>query len=90
MTVRPPFPTASSRPGVSVGGVAVGGMTAAQAAPWISQSVLGTITVKLGDQQWTASASQLGLHAYIDRPLQGQRSQRAAPRPSCPARTSRS
>jgi lipoprotein-anchoring transpeptidase ErfK/SrfK len=56
-------------PGVSVGGVAVGGMTAAQAAPWISQSVLGTITVKVGDQQWTTSASQLGVHAYIDRPL---------------------
>jgi hypothetical protein len=56
-------------PGVSVGGVAVGGMTAAQAVPWISQSVLGTITVKVGDQSWTVSAAQLGLHAYIDRPL---------------------
>ena len=56
-------------PGVTVGGVPVGGMTAAQAAPWISQSVLGAITVKVGSQSWTVSASQLGLHAYVDRPL---------------------
>ena len=48
MTVRAAVPDGVIAPGVSVGGVAVGGMTAAQAAPWISQSVLGTITVKLG------------------------------------------
>ena len=62
-------PTGVIAPGVSVAGVAVGGMTAAQAEPWIRQSVLGTLTVNVGTQSWTVSATQLGLHAYIARPL---------------------
>ena len=55
--------------GVSVAGVPVGGMTAAQAQAWVSQSVLGQITVTVGTQSWTVGAAALGLHAYIARPL---------------------
>jgi lipoprotein-anchoring transpeptidase ErfK/SrfK len=62
-------PSGVIAPGVSVAGVAVGGMTAAQAAPWINQSVLGTITVTVGSRSWTVGARELGLHAYIERPL---------------------
>ena len=56
-------------PGVRVAGVPVGGMTAGQAEPWIAQHVLGDITVTVGTQSWTISAAQLGLHAYVERPL---------------------
>jgi lipoprotein-anchoring transpeptidase ErfK/SrfK len=55
--------------GVSVAGVPVGGMTTAQAEPWISQHVLGEITITVGAQSWTVSAEQLGMHAYLARPL---------------------
>jgi lipoprotein-anchoring transpeptidase ErfK/SrfK len=64
-----PMPTGVIAPGVSVAGVAVGGMTAAQAQTWVRQSVLGQITVTVGSQTFTASAAQLGLHAYLARPL---------------------
>jgi lipoprotein-anchoring transpeptidase ErfK/SrfK len=64
-----PMPAGVIAPGVSVAGVAVGGMTAAQAQTWVSQSVLGQVTVTVGGQSFTASARQLGLHAYLARPL---------------------
>jgi lipoprotein-anchoring transpeptidase ErfK/SrfK len=64
-----PVPAGVIVPGVSVAGVPVGGMTAAQAATWVSQSVLGEITVTVGTQSWTVPASSLGLHAYIERPV---------------------
>ena len=65
-----PPPPGVIAPGVSVGGVAVGGMTESQAAPWVAQSVLGTLTVSVGTQTWTVPTQALGLHAYITRPLQ--------------------
>ena len=64
-----PLPAGVIAPGVSVAGVAVGGMTVSQAEPWISQRVLGEITVNVGTQSWTVSAEQLGMHAYLARPL---------------------
>jgi lipoprotein-anchoring transpeptidase ErfK/SrfK len=64
-----PVPAGVIAPGVSVAGVPVGGMTTAQAATWVSQSVLGEITVTAGTQSWTVSAASLGLHAYVERPL---------------------
>jgi lipoprotein-anchoring transpeptidase ErfK/SrfK len=54
---------------VTVSGVAVGGMTATQAEPWIEQRVLGEVTVAVGAKTWTVPATQLGLHAYLARPL---------------------
>jgi lipoprotein-anchoring transpeptidase ErfK/SrfK len=65
-----PVPAGVIAPGVSVAGVPVGGMTAAQAQTWIRQSVLGELTVSVGAQTWTVPATQLGLHAYLARPLQ--------------------
>ena len=57
-------------PGVSVAGVPVGGMTASQAQPWIKQRVLGQLTVTVGAQVVDGpDATQLGLHAYLARPL---------------------
>ena len=56
-------------PGVSVAGVPVGGMTASQAQPWIQQAVLGEVTVTVGSLSWTVPTRQLGLHAYVARPL---------------------
>ena len=64
-----PVPAGVIAPGVSVAGVPVGGMTASQAQAWISQSVLGEVTVSVGSQTWTVGAAALGLHAYITRPL---------------------
>jgi lipoprotein-anchoring transpeptidase ErfK/SrfK len=64
-----PLPAGVIAPGVTVAGVAVGGMTAAQAAPWIRQAVLGELTVKVGAQSWTVPAQTLGLHAYLAGPL---------------------
>jgi lipoprotein-anchoring transpeptidase ErfK/SrfK len=64
-----PVPTGVIAPGVSVAGVPVGGMTVAQAQTWVRQSVLGQITVAVGSQTFTVAATQLGLHAYIARPL---------------------
>ncbi len=64
-----PLPAGVIAPGVSVAGVAVGGMTAGQAQPWIRQAVLGQLTVSVGSQSWTVPTAQLGLHAYIARPL---------------------
>jgi lipoprotein-anchoring transpeptidase ErfK/SrfK len=65
-----PMPAGVIAPGVSVAGVPVGGMTAAQAQTWVRQSVLGELTVSVGSQTWTVPATQLGLHAYLARPLQ--------------------
>jgi lipoprotein-anchoring transpeptidase ErfK/SrfK len=64
-----PLPAGVIAPGVSVGGVPVGGMTPSQAEPWISQHVLGEITVTAGALSWTVPAAQLGMHAYLSRPL---------------------
>jgi lipoprotein-anchoring transpeptidase ErfK/SrfK len=64
-----PVPAGVIAPGVSVAGVPVGGMTVAQAQTWVSQSVLGQLTVTVGTQSFTAGAAALGLHAYIVRPL---------------------
>jgi lipoprotein-anchoring transpeptidase ErfK/SrfK len=64
-----PLPAGVIAPGVSVAGVPVGGMTASQAQPWIRQAVLGQITVSVGGRSWTVPAQQLGLHAYVARPL---------------------
>jgi lipoprotein-anchoring transpeptidase ErfK/SrfK len=64
-----PVPAGVIAPGVTVAGVVVGGMTAAQAETWVRQSVLGELTVSLGSQTWTVPAAQLGLHAYLARPL---------------------
>jgi lipoprotein-anchoring transpeptidase ErfK/SrfK len=64
-----PLPAGVIAPGVRVAGVPVGGMTASQAEPWITQHVLGQVTVTVGTQSWTVSAAQLGLHAYVARPL---------------------
>ncbi|MEA2320036.1 MAG: hypothetical protein QOD44_4225 [Solirubrobacteraceae bacterium] len=64
-----PLPAGVIAPGVSVAGFPVGGMTAGQAEPWISQHVLGEITVTVGARSWTVSAAQLGMHAYLARPL---------------------
>jgi lipoprotein-anchoring transpeptidase ErfK/SrfK len=56
-------------PGVSIAGVAVGGMTATQAQPWIKQRVLGEVTFTVGARSWTVPTTRLGLHAYLKRPL---------------------
>jgi lipoprotein-anchoring transpeptidase ErfK/SrfK len=64
-----PLPAGVIAPGVSVAGVAVGGMTPSQAQPWVRQAVLGELTVSVGSRSWTVPAAQLGLHAYLARPL---------------------
>jgi lipoprotein-anchoring transpeptidase ErfK/SrfK len=64
-----PLPAGVIAPGVNVAGFPVGGMTAGQAEPWISRHVLGEITVTVGARSWTVSAAQLGMHAYLARPL---------------------
>jgi lipoprotein-anchoring transpeptidase ErfK/SrfK len=64
-----PMPAGVISPGVSVAGVPVGGMTAAQAQTWVGKSVLGDVTVSVGPQTWSVPAAQLGLHAYLARPL---------------------
>jgi lipoprotein-anchoring transpeptidase ErfK/SrfK len=64
-----PLPEGVIATGVSVAGVPVGGMTAGQAQTSVKQSVLGEITVTVGSKTWTVAATQLGLHAYLARPL---------------------
>jgi lipoprotein-anchoring transpeptidase ErfK/SrfK len=64
-----PLPDGVIAPGVSVAGLAVGGMTLTQAEPWVRQRVLGTLTVTVGAKSWTVPTTQLGLHAYLARPL---------------------
>jgi lipoprotein-anchoring transpeptidase ErfK/SrfK len=64
-----PLPSGVIAPGVSIAGVAVGGMTASQAEPWIKQRLLGTLTVTAGGKTWTVPRSELGLHANLARPL---------------------
>jgi lipoprotein-anchoring transpeptidase ErfK/SrfK len=64
-----PLPSGVIAPGVSIAGVAVGGMTALQAQPWIKQRVLGEVTVTVGARSWTVPTTRLGLHAYLARPL---------------------
>jgi lipoprotein-anchoring transpeptidase ErfK/SrfK len=63
------LPSGVIAPGVSVAGVPVGGMTVGQAQPWIIQRVLGNVTVRVGARSWTVPTTQLGLHAYVARPL---------------------
>jgi lipoprotein-anchoring transpeptidase ErfK/SrfK len=64
-----PLPSGVIAPGVSIAGVAVGGMTVTQAQPWIKQRVLGEVTVTVGARSWTVPTARLGLHAYLARPL---------------------
>jgi hypothetical protein len=63
------LPSGVIAPGVSVAGVPVGGMTTSQAQPWVRQRVLGELTVTVGGKSWTVPTAQLGLHAYLARPL---------------------
>ena len=58
------------------------------ASPGSASSVLGEITVTVGSSRGRASAAQLGLHAYLDRPLRAALAQGRTPR--SPGRTSRS
>jgi len=56
--------------GVTVGGLDVGGQTPAQARAALTARYLADVELQLGGRTWRVTARRLGLHVYLDRPLQ--------------------
>ena len=56
-------------PGVTIGGVAVGGMTTSQARAAIGSAYQAPVTIKLGKKVITTTPDRLGLHVYVNNPV---------------------
>jgi lipoprotein-anchoring transpeptidase ErfK/SrfK len=75
-TPAPPAAVAPAPPaegliaaGVTIGGVAVGGMTTSQARAAIGSAYQAPLTITLGKRTITAPANRLGLHVYVNNPV---------------------
>ena len=71
-TATTPAPPAEGliAPGVTVGGLDVGGQTPAQARATLTARYLADVELELGGRTWRVTAKRIGLHVYLARPLQ--------------------
>ena len=72
-------------PGVTIGGVPVGGMTTSQARAALGAAYQAPVTFTLGKHTFTATAKRLGLHVYVNNPVRARVHGRAASRLRRPA-----
>jgi lipoprotein-anchoring transpeptidase ErfK/SrfK len=56
-------------PGVTIGGVPVGGLTTSQARAALGAAYQAPVTFTLGKHTFTATAKRLGLHVYVNNPV---------------------
>jgi lipoprotein-anchoring transpeptidase ErfK/SrfK len=56
-------------PGVTIGGVPVGGLTTSQARAALGAAYQTPVTFTLGKHTFTATAQRLGLHVYVNNPV---------------------
>ena len=71
-TATTPAPPAEGliAPGVTVGGLDVGGQTPAQARATLTARYLADVELELGGRTWRVTAKRIGLHVYLARPRQ--------------------